>query len=70
MPRFRALNTLVFLEIDPDLHFAQATLALAQAINGDDVGATKSLGGLAEADDVVEPYTLARFWLLAVPQSS
>ena len=58
------------LEIDPDLHFAQATLALAQAINGDDVGATKSLGGLAEADDVVEPYTLARFWLLTRYQSN
>lgn len=58
------------LELDPTLRFAQATLALAQAINGDDSGAAKSLGALADADDVVEQYSLARFWLLTRYQSN
>jgi len=58
------------LEADPTLSFAQATLALAQAISGDDSGAAKSLASLADADDVVEQYSLARFWLLTRYQSN
>lgn len=58
------------LEADPSLHFAQATLALAQAISGDDAAAAKSLASLADADDVVEQYSLARFWLLTRYQSN
>jgi tetratricopeptide (TPR) repeat protein len=58
------------VEADPTLHFAQATLALALAVDGDDVGATKALASLADADDTLEPYSLARFWLLTRYQSN
>ncbi len=58
------------VETDPSLHFAQATLALALAVNGDDAAAAKALSGLADADEVFEPYSLARFWLLTRYQSN
>lgn len=56
--------------LDPSLHFGLATLALLQAISGDDTGAVTSLTGLEPADDMVESFTLARFWLLTRYQSN
>jgi tetratricopeptide (TPR) repeat protein len=50
--------------------FANATGALAQAIIGGDAAATKSLVALGDTDDVLEMYTLARFWLLTRYQSN
>lgn len=58
------------VEADPDLHFGLATLALLQAIAGDDLGAVASLGALDASDEVVESATLARFWLLTRYQSN
>ncbi|MBE2251110.1 MAG: tetratricopeptide repeat protein [Myxococcus sp.] len=58
------------LEHDPSLRFAHAVLALARAIIGDAAGATAALNSLDEADDVVEPYTLARFWMVTRYQSN
>ena len=58
------------VELDPALHFALATMALLQAIAGDDVGAVTSLKGLEPVDDMVEAYTLARFWMLTRYQSN
>ncbi len=58
------------VELDPKLEFARASLALAQAIGGDDAAATKSLAALGEADEYNEQYTLARFWLLTRYQSN
>lgn len=55
---------------DPSLRFANAVLALARAIVGDAAGATKALMGLTETDDMVEPYTLARFWMVTRFQSN
>ncbi len=55
---------------DPTLRFANAVLALARAITGDSAGATKALNGLAQTDDMVEPYTLARFWMVTRFQSN
>ncbi len=55
---------------DPSLRFASAVLALARAITGDAAGATKALTGLTETDDMVEPYTLARFWMVTRFQSN
>lgn len=55
---------------DPSLRFANAVLALARAIIGDSTGATKALNGLTETDDMVEPYTLARFWMVTRFQSN
>ncbi len=55
---------------DKTLTFAQATLALAQAIVGDDALATESLAGLGEKQEAFEPYTLARFWLITRYQSN
>ncbi len=57
-------------ELDPKLTFALATGALAQAILGGDAAATKALAALGDADDVLEVYTLARFWLLTRYQSN
>lgn len=57
-------------ELDPKLRFAFATSALAQAIIGGDAAATKSLAALGDSDDVLEMYTLARFWLLTRYQSN
>jgi tetratricopeptide (TPR) repeat protein len=58
------------LELDPALRFAQATQALALAILGRDEAAAKALAALGDADDVLEVYTLARFWLLTRYQSN
>jgi len=58
------------VELDPTLHFGLATMALLQAIAGDDRGAVTSLKGLDAADDLVESFTLARFWLLTRYQSN
>ncbi len=55
---------------DPSLRFANAVLALSRAIIGDAAGATKALNGLADTDDMVEPYTLARFWMVTRFQSN
>ncbi len=58
------------LALDPSLRFAQATLALGQAMLGRDEPAAKALASLGDADDVLEVYTLARFWLLTRYQSN
>lgn len=58
------------VELDPSLHFGLATMALLQAIAGDDLGAVASLRGLESTDEMVEAYTLARFWLLTRYQSN
>ncbi len=58
------------VELDPTLRFAQATGALALAIIGGDAAAAKSLSSLGETDDMLEIYTLARFWLLTRYQSN
>lgn len=58
------------VELDPTLHFAQATGALALAIIGGDAAAAKSLAALGEGDDTLEIYTLARFWMLTRYQSN
>jgi tetratricopeptide (TPR) repeat protein len=55
---------------DPSLKFATAVLALSRAIIGDAAGATKALNGLSVTDDMVEPYTLARFWMVTRFQSN
>lgn len=57
-------------ELDPKLRFALASGALAQAILGTDAAATTALAGLGDADDMLETYTLARFWLLTRYQSN
>lgn len=58
------------LSLDPALRFAQATLALGQALLGRDEAATKALAALGETDDVLEVASLARFWLLTRYQSN
>ncbi len=58
------------LELDPGLRFAAAVSALGQAIIGGDAAAAKSLASLGDTDDVLEIYTLARFWLLTRYQSN
>ncbi len=55
---------------DPSLRFATATLALGDAILGDDAGAARALASLGDADDVLEAYSLARFWMLTRFQSN
>ncbi len=55
---------------DPSLTFAKATLALSQAIVGDDTEATTTLTSLGEKQEAFEPYTLARFWLITRYQSN
>lgn len=55
---------------DPSLKFAAAVLSLSRAIIGDAAGATKALTGLTATDDMVEPYTLARFWMVTRFQSN
>ena len=57
-------------ELDPKLRFALASGALAQAILGGDAAAATALAGLGEGDDMLETYTLARFWLLTRYQSN
>lgn len=56
--------------LDPKLRFAHAANALAQAILGGDAAAAKSLAALGDTDDMLEVYTLARFWLLTRYQSN
>jgi tetratricopeptide (TPR) repeat protein len=56
--------------LDPKLRFAAATGALAHAILGVDTNAAKTLSALGETDDMLEIYTLARFWLLTRYQSN
>lgn len=58
------------VELDPKLRFAVATGALARAILGGDAAAAKSLASLGDGDDMLEIYTLARFWLLTRYQSN
>jgi len=58
------------LKLDPGLRFASAQLALGQAVLGRHDDATASLATLGEADDVLEPYSLARFWMLTRFQSN
>lgn len=58
------------VELDPTLRFASAAGALAQAILGGDAAATRALAALGETDDMLEIYTLARFWLLTRYQSN
>ena len=58
------------VELDPKLRFAQAAGALALAISGDDAAAAKSLAALGDTDDMLEIFTLARFWLLTRYQSN
>jgi len=58
------------LKLDPALRFAHAVNALGQAILGEDAAAAKSLAQLGDSDDVMEIYTLARFWLLTRYQSN
>lgn len=58
------------VELDPKLRFAQAAGALALAISGGDDAAAKSLAALGDPDDMLEIYTLARFWLLTRYQSN
>ncbi len=57
-------------ELDPKLRFAQAAGALALAISGGDAEAAKSLAALGDPDDMLEIFTLARFWLLTRYQSN
>lgn len=57
-------------ELDPKLRFAHAVNALAQAILGGDAAAATSLAALGDTDDMLEVYTLARFWLLTRYQSN
>ncbi|MFZ5443915.1 MAG: tetratricopeptide repeat protein [Myxococcota bacterium] len=58
------------VELDPKLRFAHAVNALAQAILGGDAAAARSLAALGDADDMLEVYSLARFWLLTRYQSN
>ncbi len=58
------------IELDPQLRFAHAVNALALAILGGDAAAAKSLAALGDNDDVLEIYSLARFWLLTRYQSN
>lgn len=58
------------VELDPSLRFAHAVSALGQAILGGDAAAARSLTALGNTDDVLEIYTLARFWLLTRYQSN
>jgi tetratricopeptide (TPR) repeat protein len=57
------------VEADPGLRYAQAVSALARALLGEDEAAVKALQGLGAGDDVVEPSTMARFWLVTRFQS-
>jgi len=56
--------------LDPALHFATATLALAQAISGAEADATQTLASLEARDERLLPAELARFWLLTRYQSN
>ncbi len=58
------------MQLDQKLHFAYALEALAQAFLGSDATAVDALKSLSAADDVLEPYTLAQFWLLTRYQSN
>jgi tetratricopeptide (TPR) repeat protein len=58
------------LTLDPSLRFASAVLALVEAIAGDDAAAVERLQGFGPGDEVLEPATLARFWLLTRYQSN
>lgn len=58
------------LSNDPKLRFASAVLALATAIIGDSERATAALNALGADDDMVEPFTLARFWMVTRFQSN
>ncbi|GMU59117.1 MAG: hypothetical protein AMXMBFR34_08800 [Myxococcaceae bacterium] len=58
------------LSLDPSLRYASAALALGQALLGRHDDAVKTLGTLGDADDVLELYSLARFWMLTRFQSN
>lgn len=58
------------VELDPKLRFALAVGALGHSILGGDNVAASALGGLGDSDDMLEAYTLARFWLLTRYQSN
>jgi tetratricopeptide (TPR) repeat protein len=58
------------VELDPKLRFALAVGALGQSILGGDNVAAKELAELGDANDMLETYTLARFWLLTRYQSN
>lgn len=58
------------LELDPELHYAGAALALAQAVLGRNEDATATLAKLGDGDDELELYSLARFWMLTRFQSN
>lgn len=58
------------LELDPSLRYASAALALGQALLGRNEAASATLATLGEADDVLELYSLARFWMLTRFQSN
>jgi tetratricopeptide (TPR) repeat protein len=55
---------------DKSLRFAHAVLAFARAIIGDNTRAAAALAALGSGDDVIEPYTLARFWMVTRFQSN
>jgi tetratricopeptide (TPR) repeat protein len=58
------------MRLDPKLHFAHALEALAQAFLGSDETAIDAIKALSAADETLEPYTLAQFWLLTRYQSN
>ncbi|MDX2014706.1 MAG: tetratricopeptide repeat protein [Myxococcaceae bacterium] len=58
------------LENDKQLTFAHAVLALARAIIGDHARAAAALAAVGDGNDVIEPYTLARFWMVTRFQSN
>lgn len=58
------------LKNDKELKYASAVLSLARAIVGDHQGAAIALASLGSGDDMVEPFTLARFWMVTRFQSN
>ncbi|MEW5741172.1 MAG: tetratricopeptide repeat protein [Myxococcota bacterium] len=58
------------LSLDPSLRYASAALALGQSLLGRNDDAAKTLATLGDADDVLELYSLARFWMLTRFQSN
>lgn len=56
--------------LDPSLRYASAALALGQALLGQHDDAAATLASLGDPDEVLELYTLARFWMLTRFQSN
>lgn len=56
--------------LDPSLRYAIAALALGQALLGQNDDAAATLATLGDPDEVLELYTLARFWMLTRFQSN